>query len=74
MEKRYKDIFELEINNYKQANKRYKDIRRIAKDFYIEFYNNYLTTEKISEHYEIPDELGKQLIDFGRIIFNERSK
>ena len=68
------NLFEKDIYNYKQSQKRFKDIRRISEDFYIEFYNNYLTTQKISEHYEISEELGKQLINFGRIIFNERSQ
>ena len=61
-----------EEENYKQSQKRFNDIKRISKDFYIEFYNNYLTIQKISEHYEISEELGKELIDLGRTLLNDK--
>lgn len=42
------------------------NLPRIAREFYLDYVNNYLTVEKIAEHYEISEALAKALIDEGR--------
>lgn len=39
-----------------------------AKDFYLDWVNNYLTIGKISKHYQITEEQAKQLIEEGKTI------
>lgn len=53
-----------------QANNRFKVIKTLASDFYLHWYNNYLSIELIAEHYEITNTLAKELIDMGREINN----
>jgi len=48
---------------------RFKNIRNLAEDFYLEYWNNYLTISLIAEHYEITDELAEELINLGRETF-----
>jgi len=48
---------------------RFKNIRNLAEDFYLEYWNNYLTISLIAEHYEITDELAEELINLGRKTF-----
>jgi hypothetical protein len=58
-----------------EAFNRFKSIRTLAKDFYLHWYNNYLSTELIAEHYEITNELAQELIDMGyKINKEERSQ
>jgi len=49
---------------------RFKNIKNIAEDFYLEYFNNYLTISLIAEHYEISDELASELVNLGRKINN----
>tara|TARA_R110002110_G_C13012864_1_gene676999 strand:+ start:269 stop:511 length:243 start_codon:yes stop_codon:yes gene_type:complete len=55
-----------------QAFDRFKSIKTLASDFYLHWYNNYLSTELIAEHYEITDKLAQELIDLGYLINKEK--
>ena len=64
-----------------QAFDRFKSIKTLASDFYLHWYNNYLSTELIAEHYEITDKLAlvssvitysQELIDLGYLINKEQ--
>ena len=41
-----------------------------VQDFYLDYVNNYLTTQRIADDYGIANELAIQIIDIGRIIHN----
>ena len=55
-----------------QAFDRFKSIKTLASDFHLHWYNNYLSTELIAEHYEITDKLAQELIDLGYLINKEQ--
>jgi hypothetical protein len=40
--------------------------RQFAIDFYLDYFNNYLTVEKIAEHHLISVELAQTLINHGK--------
>lgn len=53
-----------------EAFNRFKSIKTLAKDFYLHWYNNYISYELIAEHYEISNQLAIELINMGREINN----
>lgn len=59
-------MFYISNEDTQKVHKRYADIREIAQDFFLEYLNNYLTTAKIAEHYEIEKGLAVQLIRLGK--------
>lgn len=46
-------------------------IRVCLIDFYLDWVNNYLTVEKMAEHYSITEEQCSALIDTGRDLHRE---
>jgi len=59
-------MFYISKEDQTEVHKRYSDIREISKNFFIEYWDNYLTTAKIAEHYEIRKELAYELIKLGK--------
>ena len=53
-----------------KATNRFRNIKILAKDFYLHWYNNYISYELIAEHYEITNQLAIELINMGREINN----
>ena len=48
------------------------DIKSILKKIYLEYKNDYLTTERMAEHNEMDEEDIKRLIEMGRYYYNNR--
>ena len=48
------------------------DIKQMLKNIYIEYKNDYLTTERMAEHNGMDEEDIKLLIEMGRYYFNNR--
>jgi len=44
----------------------------IAEEFYLVYFNDYLSTEKMADHYGISDELAYELMNHGKNINNAR--
>lgn len=59
-------MFYISKQDQTEVHKRYSDIREISKNFFIEYWDNYLTTAKIAEHYEISKGLADELIKLGK--------
>jgi hypothetical protein len=47
-------------------------IKEFLKNIYIEYKNNYLTSEKMAEHNEMDEQDIKMLIEMGRYYYNNR--
>jgi len=45
--------------------------RRYAIDFYLDYFNNYLTVAKIAEHHGISEQSANDLINRGRKLYNQ---
>jgi hypothetical protein len=47
-------------------------IKLLAKELYLEYVNEYLTIEKIAEHYEVSEQLMKELIIEGKELYENQ--
>lgn len=43
-----------------------------CEKFYLDYFNNYLTVKCIAEHYEISEEVAKEIIEEGRRLNHKR--
>lgn len=43
-------------------------------DFYLDYFNNYLSVELIAEHHFIPTHIAQELIDYGRKLHESKVK
>ena len=43
-------------------------------DFYLDYFNNYLSVELIAEHHYLPPHIAQVLIDYGREIHENKVK
>lgn len=50
------------------------DVKMSDEEFFLEWWNNYLTIETIAEHYSISVDKAKEKIDNGRKEFNLKSQ
>jgi len=65
---RLKDIIEVNSINTLGAL-----LREVAEEFYLDYFNSYLTTEKMADHYGISDELAVFLMLEGQKINHART-
>lgn len=42
------------------------EINKLSEKMYLDYFNNFLTVEKFSEHYNIPEKLAIEIINNGR--------
>ena len=40
------------------------------ENVYLDYFNNFLTTERFAEHYNIPEDVAEKLLELGRFINN----
>lgn len=43
-------------------------------DFYLDFVNNFLTIQRMADHYEMPEEDCEYFVDLGKELYNKQFK